>query len=68
MTVTPIIVVMASSLNVKAKPEGVEVVARKQIVKWLSRRPVTLTPEAVDRIFAQARRDVTWKPGGVGIG
>src|SRR5438477_4268030 len=68
VTVTPIIVVMASSLNVKAKPEGVEVVARKQIVKWLSRRPVTLTPEAVDRIFAQARRDVTWKPGGVGIG
>src|SRR4051812_49034648 len=51
--VTPVIVVMAQSLTVKAKPEGVEVVGRKQIAKWLSRRPPALTPETVDWIYAQ---------------
>ncbi|MEO8698343.1 MAG: nuclease-related domain-containing protein [Acidimicrobiales bacterium] len=66
VNVAPIIVVMASSMTVKAKPEGVEVVARKQIVKWLSSRPAVLTPDAVDRIFHHARRDLTWRPPGGG--
>ena len=62
VNVTPIIVVMASSMNVKAQPEGVEVVGRKRIAKWLSHRSVALTPEAVERIFDVARRDTTWRP------
>jgi hypothetical protein len=62
--VTPIIVVMASSMKVKAMPEGVEVVGRKLITKWLSRRPAVLTPDAVDGIFHHARRDLTWRPPG----
>ena len=64
VNVTPIIVVMASSMKVKAKPEGVEVVGRKLITKWLSSRPAVLTPDAVDRIFHHARRDLTWRPPG----
>ena len=59
VNVTPVIVLMASSMKVKSKPEGVEVVGRKQIVKWLSSRPVVLNPDAVDRIFHHARRDLT---------
>jgi hypothetical protein len=65
VNVTPIIVVMASSMKVRAQPEGVEVVGRKRIVTWLSRRPVALTPEVVDRIFEVARRNTTWRPPGV---
>ena len=62
--VTPVIVVMAQSLTMKAKPDGVEVVGRKQITKWLSARPPVLTPEMVDRIYHHARRDITWRPPG----
>ena len=65
--VTPVIVVMAQSMKMKAKPEGVEVVGRKQIAKWLSGRPPALTPEAVDRIFDVARRHTTWRPPGAGL-
>jgi hypothetical protein len=65
--VTPVIVVMAQSIKVKAKPEGVEVVGRKQITKWLSGRPPALTPEMVDRIYHHARRDITWRPPGVAL-
>ena len=66
--VTPVIVVMAKSIKVKAKPEGVEVVGRKQINKWLSSRPPALTPEMVDRIYHHARRDITWRPPGAARG
>ena len=63
IAVQPVIVVMAADLRIKAQPADVHVVARKQIARWLSRRPQVLTPERVAEIYAQARRDVTWQAG-----
>jgi hypothetical protein len=59
--VEPVIVVMAATLTVKVQPTDVHVVGRKQIAAWLSRRPLVLTPEGVEKIYEQARRDSTWQ-------
>ena len=59
--VEPIIVVMAASLTIKAQPPDVHIVAWKQIARWLSRRPAVLTPEFVEEIYRQARRENTWR-------
>jgi hypothetical protein len=59
--VTPVIVVIAAKLTIKAAPEGVVVVGRRQIDHYLTSRPPTLSPTAVDSIFAHARRDTTWR-------
>lgn len=60
VTVRPIIVIMASDLKVKGSPDGVGVVGRKRIARWLSALPPTLTRDAVDAIYAVARRRTTW--------
>jgi hypothetical protein len=57
--VEPVIVVMAATLTVKVQPTDVHVVGRKQIAAWLSRRPLVLAPEAVEKIYEQALRDST---------
>ena len=59
--VDPVIVVMAEKLTIKAPPDGVYVVARRAIVKWLKARPPTLTPEGVAEVYQQARSTATWK-------
>ena len=61
ISVVPVIVVMAEKLTIKAPPDGVHVVARKGIVKWLKARPATLTPEGIAEIFQQARSAATWR-------
>ena len=60
ISVVPVIVVMAEKLTIKAAPDGVHVVARRAIVKWLKARPPTLTPEGVAEIYQQARSTATW--------
>lgn len=62
VAVEPVIVVLAAQLTIKAQPDGVHVVARRQIARWLLRRPTRLDPGAADRIFDQARRDIVWRP------
>ena len=64
VNVTPIIVVMASAMKVKAQPEGVEVVRHRHIARWLAQRPNMLSPRDVERIFDVARRDTTWTSRG----
>lgn len=59
--VEPIIVVMATAITVKAQPSDVHVVGRKQIANWLSKLPVLLAPEGVEKIYEQARRGSTWR-------
>src|SRR5665213_264156 len=59
--VIPVIVVMAEKLTIKAPPDGVHVVGRRGVVKWLKARPPTLTPERVAEIFQQARSAATWR-------
>jgi hypothetical protein len=61
VAVDPIIVVLAASLTIKSQPVDVHVVARKQIRKWLTSRPSSLTQERVEEIYSYARRDITWR-------
>ena len=58
--VHPVIVIMASELRIKGSSDGVNVVGRKRIAKWLTDQPTTLTRDAVDAIYAVARRRSTW--------
>ena len=60
--VEPIVVVMAARLTVKSQPTDVHVVARKRIPKWLTGQRPILTPERVEQIYAQARRELTGRP------
>ena len=53
---------MAADFKIKSEPTDVSVVGRKSIARWLTKRPEVLTPERVEEIFQQARRDTTWKP------
>ena len=52
---------MAADFQIKSDPADVDVVGRKSIARWLTKRPGVLTPERVEEIFEQARRDPTWK-------
>ncbi len=58
----PVIVVMADSLTVKEQPEGIHVLGRKKVAQWLSGEPMILEPDAVEAIYAVARRRQTWQP------
>jgi Nuclease-related domain len=60
--VQPVIVIMAADIKIKTEPTDVNVVGRRSIARWLRKRPAVLTPERVEEIFEQARRDTTWKP------
>jgi hypothetical protein len=62
ISVEPVIVVLAAELTIKGQPDGVHVVARRKIAKWLARRPVRLTVDEVARIYEQARRSTVWQP------
>ena len=61
VAVDPVIVVLAAELTIKAQPTDVSVVGRRQINRWLSRRPQLLVPDRVTKIYEQARRDMTWR-------
>ena len=56
----PLIVIMADEFKIKSSTEGVHVVGRKRITKWLLTQKQTLAPEEVDAIYAVARRRSTW--------
>lgn len=59
-----VVPVNAEDITIKAEPEGVAVVNRWLIGRWLGRRPETLVEEQIERIFAAARRPATWRPTG----
>jgi hypothetical protein len=61
VSVEPIIVLMAGTLKIKAEPTDVRVVVRRQIANRLLKLPPTLGPDAVERIYEQARRASTWR-------
>ena len=54
----------ARGFTVKSQPKDVEVVARRDIARWIAHRQPVLTPEAVQRLFAVARRSTTWQATG----
>lgn len=59
-----VIVVLAARLTIKQQPQDIRVVARKQIVNWLSRQRPVLKQETVEAVYAMARRLTTWQPTG----
>jgi hypothetical protein len=56
-----IVTVNADDVVVKNQPDGVSVVPRMQVTKWLLRHGEVLTTEAIDAIHEAARRSTTWR-------
>lgn len=53
--------VNAADVVVKSQPDGVTVVPRMQLTKWLLRHGDILASTAVDAIYDVARRSTTWR-------
>ena len=56
-----IVTVNAADVVVKSQPDGVTVVPRMQVTKWLLRHGEVLGSEAIDAIYDLARRSTTWR-------
>jgi hypothetical protein len=63
VTATGVIAVVGarSGYTVKAQPDDVYVVTRKQIARWLRSLPQTLGEEQIQAIYAAGRRSDTWR-------
>lgn len=60
--VTPIVVIVgARRMTVRERPYDVAVLHDHELVRWLQRRPVTLTPEQVQHVAAVAAQPAAWK-------
>jgi hypothetical protein len=57
-----VVTVNADDVVVKNAPDGVSVVPRMQVAKWLLRHGDILTPDQCEAIFDAARRSTTWRP------
>lgn len=57
-----IVTVNAGDVVVKSQPEGVSVVPRMQVAKWLRRHGEIHDESSVDTIYEAARRSTTWRP------
>jgi hypothetical protein len=57
-----VVTVNADDIIVKKAPDGVHVVPRMQVAKWLLRHGDILAVDALDAIFEAARRSTTWRP------
>jgi hypothetical protein len=66
--VEPVLVVMCDELTVKQAPTDVHVVTRRELVRWLRRRPAALTDSTVADLSAAARRTTTWPATTDGLG
>ncbi len=55
-----VVVVNADSFTIKEPPVDVEVLYRKQLLRWLQERSWMLDKASVERIFQAARRSSTW--------
>ncbi|WP_448006158.1 nuclease-related domain-containing protein [Agromyces bauzanensis] len=60
--VTPIIAIVgARRMTVRVRPYTVAVLREFELVGWLQRHPVTLTPEQVQQLAALAAKPATWQ-------
>jgi hypothetical protein len=57
-----IVTVNAADVVVKNQPDGVSVVPRMQVAKWLLRHGEILAQPTIDSIYEVARRSTTWRP------
>lgn len=56
-----IVTVNADDVTVKDAPDGVHVVPRMQVARWLLRHGDTVTDATLDAIFDAAHRSTTWR-------
>lgn len=56
-----IVPVGADTVTIKEAPEGVHVVYRSAIRRWLASRPIILEEDAAEVVYAAARRPSTWR-------
>lgn len=54
--------VSADDVVVKTQPEGVSVVPRMQVVKWLLRHGAVMSADVIEAVYEVARRSATWRP------
>ena len=60
--VTPIVAIVgARRMTVRERPYDVAVLHDHELVRWLQRRPVTLTPQQVEHLAAVAAQPAAWK-------
>ncbi|MFE6254531.1 nuclease-related domain-containing protein [Agromyces sp. NPDC057865] len=60
--VTPIVAIVgAKGMTVRERPTDVAVLREYELVRWLQRQPVTLTPEQVRHVATVAARPAAWK-------
>ena len=50
----------AGGFTVKQQPDDVRVVGSRELARWLRKLPPVLEGEAVELIYAEARRSITW--------
>lgn len=56
-----VVTVNADDLTIKKAPNGVHVLPRMQVAKWLLRHGDILTVDVLDALFDVARRSTTWQ-------
>lgn len=56
-----VVTVNAKSVTVKAQPDGVTVVPRMQLARWLRRHGDILTDDTIEAVHEVARRSTTWR-------
>lgn len=62
LDVTPIIAIVGPNrMTVRARPTDVAVLRDTELVRWLQRHPITLTPEQVQHIAGVAAQPAAWK-------
>lgn len=59
--IRPVLVVLARQLSVKRQPEGVEVVGRYRLTRWLREQPSVQTFDTAAAIHFVARQAGTWR-------
>jgi hypothetical protein len=58
---TPILAIVgARSITVRERPANAVVLSSNQLVRWLRRRPVVLTPDEVNQVLRAAFDAATW--------
>jgi ABC-type Na+ transport system ATPase subunit NatA len=55
-----LVVVNANSFVIKEPPEGVDVLYRRQLRRWLQEQDLVLKQASIEKIFDVARRSSTW--------
>ena len=53
---------LAAALTIKTAPNGVYVMNRMRLAKWLQTFPDLLDDASIERIYDAARRSTTWRP------